>query len=367
MNDQRREALSRLREIRDALGDEGAPRRINLRDYAEPGTLAWEAFVAASRVPGHKVRRATILARINHAIDVLTAELLGTETPTGRPSPTQEIKRLAADVRPGLGDGRIERQRLRRLTPAGIERAREFLADLREDPTGSFEPPNELLTDERYSARFVGEIEVERRPFSTRREAAEYFSPLLKPVAHLVADNAGMWSWLGMFYFAETVPREDGIVQMSPLDETFVVDPEDFASRSYQLRFRHYLWGSWRLYEQHGESAAFILDQELAWWGDIAQRSFGAIRVFNSVGIVPLILRLYTDGARQKRGFISDRGGLRHLIRVLDQLERTHDVYGMTPDALLMVLPGEFRQWDGGPVRTDRLCSSRGATLRPWV
>ena len=43
------------------------------------------------------------------------------------------------------------------------------------------------------------------------------------------------------------------------------------------------------------------------------------------------------------------RGGLRHLLRVLDQLERTYDVYGMEPDALLSILPEEFRQWDGGP------------------
>ena len=349
MNDQGREALSRLREIRDSLGDECAPRRINLRDYAETGTPAWDAFVETSGVPGHKVRRATMLARINRAIDKLTAELLGAEIPASTSAPPQQFKLLADGVGTGPGKVRGESHRLRRLTPAGIELARQFLSDIREDPAGLIDPPRELLFDDRYSARFVGEIEVQRRLFLTRREVAEYFNPLLKPVAHLVADHAGVWSWLGMFYFPQTVPKGDGVVQMSPLDETFVVDPEDLASRSYQLRFRHYLWGSWRLYEQHGESAAFLLDKELAWWGDIAQRSFGAIRVFNSVGVVPLILRMYTDGGRQKRGFNSGRGGLRHLIRVLDQLERIYDVYGMEPDALLRILPQEFRQWDGGP------------------
>ena len=348
MNDHSREALSRLREIRDVLGEEGAPRRVNLRNYAEPGTPEWGAFVQASGVPGYKVRRATILARINQAIDALTAQLLGGEAPP-EPTPSHELERMAETVSAGLGQPRrSERQRLRRLTPAGIERAREFLAGLRDDPGGSIEPPPDLLYDERYAARFVGEIEVERRAFRTRRDAAEYFEPLLKPIAHLVADHAGVWSWLGMFYFAETVRRDNGTVQLSPLDETFVVDRRDVAARSYQLRFRHYLWGSWRLYEQHGESAAFLLDRELTWWGDIAQRSFGAIRIFNSLGVVPLILRLYTHGAQQKRGFNFSRGGLRHLVRVLDQLERTYDVYGMDPDALLKILPEEFRQWDGG-------------------
>ena len=203
MNDHGGDALSRLRQIRDVLGEEGAPRRVNLRDYVEPGTPAWDAFVEASGVPGHKVRRATMLARINQAIDALTARLLGAEAPP-EPSLSREIEQLAETTRAGLGQPRrIERQRLRRLTPAGIERARQVLADLRDDPKGAIEPPSDLLYDERYTDRFVGEIEIERRAFRTRRDAAEYFAPLL--------------------------------------DETFVVDRRDAAPRSYQLRFRHYL------------------------------------------------------------------------------------------------------------------------------
>ncbi len=232
---------------------------------------------------------------------------------------------------------------VRRLTAEGLRRAREFLADMREHPTAPREPPRDLLYDERYSRPFQPDVWIERRPFRTRREAAEYLAPKLAPIRHLVADHAGVWSWLGMFYFADTVRAEDGKVRLSPLDETFVVHRED--SRSFMLRFRHYLWGSWRLNEAHGEDAAFLLDQDLTSFGDIAQRTFGAIRVFNSAGIVPLILRLYTKSGRQRRGFGRDPGGLRHLLRVLDQLERTYDVYGMQPEALLHVLPQEFQRW----------------------
>ena len=347
MNDHARQALSRLREIRDILGDEHAPRRINLRDYVEPGTPAWDAYVAASDVPGRKVRRRTMLARINQAIDALTTQLLEIEEPPALLL-SREIEQQPQIVRDGPGDtGHVERQRLRRLTPDGIERAYQFLADLHDDPSRAIEPPSDLLHDERYAVPFVGEVEVERRSFRTRRDAAEYFEPLLKPIAHLVADHAGVWSWLGMFYFPEIVRKDNGTVRLSPLDETFVIDRH--TSRSYQLRYRHYLWGAWRLNEQHGESAAFLLNRELMQWGDIEERSFGSIRIFNSVGVVPLILRLYTHGTQQKRGFNRSRGGLRHLVRVLVQLERTYDVYGMEPDALLKILPEEFRQWDGVP------------------
>ena len=217
MNDRARQALSRLREIRDVLGDERAPRRINLRDYVEPGTPAWDAYVDASDVPGRKVRRRTMLARINQAIDVLTTQLLEMEEPPAL-LPSHEIEQPPQIVRDGPRDARhVERQRLRRLTPDGIERAHQFLADLRDDPTRAIEPPSALLHDERYATPFVGEIEVERRSFRTRRDAAEYFKPLLKPITHLVADQAEVWSWLGMFYFSETVRKDNGVVQLSPL------------------------------------------------------------------------------------------------------------------------------------------------------
>ena len=172
MTDSGRAALSKLREIRDVLGRDGAPRRINLRNYAEPGTPAWEAFVEASGLPGHKVRRATMVARINKAIDVLTAQLLGTEAPPERSPPPD-----------GGQPPRSERQRLRRLTPDGVARAREFLSGLRDNPAGAIEPPPDLLHDDRYAPRFVGEIEVQRRSFRTRRQVAEYFGPLLEPIA----------------------------------------------------------------------------------------------------------------------------------------------------------------------------------------
>ena len=354
MTERRTEALARLREIRDELGADGAPPRVNLRDYAAPGSAAWDAFAEASGLPGHNVRLNTMVARINQAIDALTAQLLGIEPPPAAAAPPpeappeHEVERLAEVVSGALGETRrAERRPLRRLTPDGIEYARTFLAGLREDPRGPIEPPRDLLYGDAYSAPFPGGIEVERRPFRTRREAAGYLAPLLEPVSRLVADDAGVWSWLGMFYFADTVPVADGEAQVAGLDETFVVHRNN--ALSYQRRYRHYLWGSWRLHQQHGERAAFLLDQRITAFGDIPTWTFGVGRIFNSVGVVPLILRLYTEGQAQKRGFFARRGGLRHLVRVLDQMERTHDVYGMEPEALLRVLPSEFRAWDGGP------------------
>ena len=57
-------------------------------------------------------------------------------------------------------------------------------------------------------------------------------------------------------------------------------------------------------------------------------------------------MRLYTTDKRTKPGYTESLGGLRHLLRVLPQMEMTYDVYGMEPDALLEVLPADFRRWD---------------------
>ena len=235
---------------------------------------------------------------------------------------------------------------VRRLTTEGLRRACEFLADMREHPTAPREPPRDLLYDERYSRPFEPEVWIERRPFRTRREAAEYLAPKLAPIRHLVADHAGVWSWLGMYYFADTVRVKDGAVQLSRQDETFVVLGE--KGGSYQRPYHHYLWGSWRLYETQGEHAAFLLDQAITSYSRLAGRVFGSVRIFNSIGVIPLLLRLYTKNGRQRAGYTSGPGNLEHLLRVLDQLERTYDVYGMPPEALLRVLPQEFQRWADG-------------------
>ena len=133
------------------------------------------------------------------------------------------------------------------------------------------------------------------------------------------------------------------MLKLSSLDETFIVPVQE--DRSYQRRYRHYLWSAWRLQQAHGASADFLLDERINSFGDIADRVFSYSRIFNANGIVQLILRLYTVDGRQKPRFGRAPGGLRHLIRVLDQLERTYDVYGMPAEALMRILPREFDPW----------------------
>ena len=234
---------------------------------------------------------------------------------------------------------------LRRLTAEGIAEAQRFLLELRENPGGNREPSRALLEeDPHYSRLFSQDVRVERRGFRTRREAGEYLSPLLAPVRSQVLDDAGVWSWLGMFYFPEIVRVREGRVRLNA--DTTSLFLGERGERAVQRRYRHYLWSAWRLYEQHGGDADFLLDEDITTFTDLADRVFSDFRVFNSKGVVPLAIRLYTNSKGLKPGYPRSPGGLRHLMRVLPQLELTHDVYGMEPDALLEVLPDDCQRWD---------------------
>ena len=242
-----------------------------------------------------------------------------------------------------------ESSELRRLTAEGIATAQAFLARLREQPDGDRTPSRELLFGNRFSRPFEAGagIVVERRAFRTRREACAYLSPLLAPVRHRITDDAGVWSWLGMFYFPEIAGALEGRSRDIALEAFAFSDDESTTERrrSYQRRYRHLLRGSWLLWERHREDAAFLLDEDITTFNDLADRVFSDFRVFNSAGVVPLAIRLYTEGERLKERYSRAPGGLRHLLRVLPQLELTYDVYGMAPDALLEVLPDAFRAW----------------------
>ena len=147
----------------------------------------------------------------------------------------------------------------REFTEEGIEAARRVLSLVRAQPRRSVVPLlDDLLFRAPYTRPFTDAPDVEPRAFATRAEAAAYLEARLRPIQHRIGDNAGFWSWLGMFYFEHTVRRDgEGLPRLSPLDETFVVYPGE--RRSYQRRYRHYLWSAWRLQQQHGPHAGFLL------------------------------------------------------------------------------------------------------------
>ena len=244
-------------------------------------------------------------------------------------------------------------QRVHTLTTDGIRGARAYLAQLRNGELPPF--PNTLLTAAQYAQPVASAIYVEQRPFASRRDAGAYLADRLAPLGIAsIANNAPLWSWLGMFYFHQVVQLDDqGVPRLgrNP-DVAYVIDPDEIG-RGARRHFAHRLLISWEIYTQHGENAWYLLDEPVNSMRQLADRLSGAPEIFRAVGIVDLAHRLYADRptGRLKPGVLAGGqnqrppGGIVRLLDVLNQLYMTYDIYGMTAEQLLPLLPPEFNRW----------------------
>lgn len=240
------------------------------------------------------------------------------------------------------------------LTDAGIRAAKTYLAVLRQDADAK--PPAGLLTDRSYAKPVTPAVSVEQRSFANRREAGEYLADRLAPLGvGRIADNAGLWSWLGMFYFEQVVGwYADGRMRIAAADVAYVIDPQS-DRRGDSQRHRNRLLAAWDIYTRHGEARARgLLSHPVSAMEQLADRLLGAVEAYRAPGIMDLANRLYTDPATgmQKSGIAGGGrdnqrppGGIVRLLDVLNQLYMTYDVYGMTAEQLLPLLPAEFERW----------------------
>lgn len=244
-------------------------------------------------------------------------------------------------------------QQVCELTAAGIRAAKAYLAALRQD--AGAKPPAGLLTDGRYAQPVAPAVYVEQRPFADRRDAGAYLAARLAPLGIArIADNAGLWSWLGMFYLEQVVGRyADGRMRIAAADVAYVIDPQS-DRRGDSQSHRNRLLAAWDIYTRHGDARARgLLSHPVSGMEQLADRLLGAVEAYRAPGIMDLSNRLYTDPATgmQKTGIAGGGqnqrppGGIVRLLDVLNQLYMTYDVYGMTAEQLLPLLPAEFARW----------------------
>ena len=154
-----------------------------------------------------------------------------------------------------------------------------------------------------------------------------------------------------MFYFDRLVTKDEaGHPRLGrDADVAYLLDPVK-KSRGEN---RHRLRLAYETYARHGEKAWFMLNQPVMAMEQLAERLSGKPIAFRSTGIVQLAHLLYANPTtgRTKQGYGGGgqdqrrAGNLMRFIDVLDQLYMTYDVYGMTAEELLKLLPAEFAAW----------------------
>ena len=239
--------------------------------------------------------------------------------------------------------------RVRELTDMGIRVAKDYLAALREGKSIPF--PDSLLTNSLHAEWVEPAVYVERQRFDTRREAALYLMERLSPLpASRIIENYRLWLWLGMFYFDAVARKDaDGNPRLGSSDVPFVTDPSA-KGRGEKRRFAHRLMLSYEIYFHHQRSAWYMLDEPVNSLTHFTDRLVGKPEAFRSKGVIQLAHLLYADPQTRKLkqgvagggGNQRPSGGVVRLIDVLDQLYMNYDVYGMSPEQILPLLPPEF-------------------------
>jgi len=232
--------------------------------------------------------------------------------------------------------------KLRCFNRDGVVAFSNYRARLTVEPT--LASPVELLEDPALTELLPGEVDVAARKFATRLEAGRFLNDLMETAnVQLPEHNQGLWTWLTLFYFDEVCPP-DGNGRRSPKDEARLIPMLD----NHQRFYRHLLVGPFLIVRAHRinpERAIAMLCNPLWKPGEIAEQLASRKELVTNHAVADVATRLYYSPATGsfKRGAGSDvKGAARRLASLLNQLDLTFYLYGMSCDELLALLPKEF-------------------------
>lgn len=244
--------------------------------------------------------------------------------------------------------------KVREFNEAGLVALEAFLSTVKANQWAQNDLDH-LVASTDLSHVFTPAVEVEQRPLPTRAAAAEYLVDVFG--ASTVADmpwSPGVWAWLSAFFFHELCPaKKDGSRKPGELARWI---PEGGAWRFY----RHLLAGPTRIclaYGKQVERAGIVLCQPPHTPGDFVGQLAASQRLIESTAIIESASALYYDESRKspKRGAAPNHpapGTLRRFMAVMNQLDLTWDLNGMTAGSLLGLLPKEFDPWLVRPKRS---------------
>jgi hypothetical protein len=235
---------------------------------------------------------------------------------------------------------------IRRLTDQGIEKFRKYLDELRQGSAAV--PPDNMLRDPDFSAPFKWQAEIEQRTFDTRLKLAHYLAGVLNEVENDgLENNVGLWSWLSLLYFDQVCPLEENGLRKPGRDYRHILEP------GYPNGHRHLLAGAWLVYSVYGLGDR--LSRLLLWTPLHLESKFHhelAVRqtLITNKGILEAADKMYFKEleGKPKKGALVKKiapGTLQRFIDIIQQLDLTYDLYSMSGEEILALLPSEFDEW----------------------
>jgi hypothetical protein len=236
--------------------------------------------------------------------------------------------------------------KIRKLTDNGIERLRDYLAELRQGSKSP--PPASLLENAEFSAPFKGDPEVEPRIFNNRLELAQYLDQTLDGIFNdNLQNDVHLWSWLSLYFFDQVCPVDESGLRKPGRDDRHILEP------GYPNGHRHLLAGTYLVYSVYG--LGDHLSRLLLWTPLHLESKFHhelAVRqtLITNRGILEAADKMYfkeSEGSPKKGALMKKKapGTLQRFIDVIQQLDLTFDLYSMSGTEILALLPPEFDIW----------------------
>lgn len=241
---------------------------------------------------------------------------------------------------------------IHRLTAAGLDRFERYVNFVRGG--GSADAPADALNVGEYSESIGVDIEIEEREFSTRLDWARYIDEKLDGNGlKNVERDIGMWAWLSLFYVKQLLPSKKN--KRRKVGEVALWIPNITDFRKY---YRHLLVGPYRIYRAHrpnADDALVLLGGPFGSHGEVVEELASRLDIVTNRELIKAATALYWDKEKNalKRGAASDSdtpGSSGRLAGVvIPQFDVTWDLFSMTAEGILSLLPKEFDKFKSPP------------------
>jgi hypothetical protein len=240
---------------------------------------------------------------------------------------------------------------LRRLNDAGIARFEQYLTVLRGG--GTAHPPTDALTTPEHSDTLGVEVEVEDRDFATRLDWAKYIDEKLGKGMKNVERDVGLWAWLALFHVKRLLPSKKNGRRLVGEAALWIPNTRDFRKR-----YRHLLVGPYRIYRAHRvnpEDALILLGGPFGSHGEVVEQFASRLNLVTNRELIKAATALYWDkqAGDIKTGAASNNrtpGSSARLAGIiLPQFDLTWDLFSMTAEGILDLLPKEFDKFRPAP------------------
>lgn len=238
--------------------------------------------------------------------------------------------------------------RVRILNERGIKEFEKFINQVKENKNIS---KPDLNTDE-FSSEFIPPIEIdEDKTFNTRMEMAKYLFNLFEKNEItrdkiIGEENKGLWTWLAYMWFNQITDNRNKIKRIERYIAFYPASPRE----RFQRRNIHLIYGTYYLFSLLREeySKIFLSSKPYINW-DTIDRLGCTEYIIRYPNIIKAAEILYWDENRQQlkkgSGNKKNPGNIRRFVTFINQFELTYNIYTMSPEEIISILPEEFNEW----------------------